>query len=40
MNQLQSVFHKNVEPFAFIVEIIKDNLAICLEVFPDTCHII
>ena len=39
MNQLHSVCHKRFEPFAFIVDITKDNLTICPEVFPDTCQI-
>ena len=34
MNQLHSVCHKHFEPFAFIVDITKDNLTICPEVFP------
>ena len=40
MNQLHSVCHKHFEPFAFIVDITKDNLTVCPEEFPDTCHII
>ena len=40
MNQLHSVCHKHFEPFVFVVEVTKDNLAISPEVFPDTCHII
>ena len=39
MNQLHSACQKHFEPFAFIVDITKDKLAICPEVLPDTCHI-
>ena len=33
MNQLHSLCHKHFEPFAFIVDITKDNLAICPGMF-------
>ena len=36
-NQLHSVCHKRFEPFAFIVDVTKDKLDICPEVFPNTC---
>ena len=39
-NQQPSVCRKHFELFAFIVDVRKDNLPICPEVFPDTSHII